>query len=155
MSESAEMYVEDKTISEIFFKLNGRLNRLRYFKRKFVLGVLLTMLLHLGYRIFGYEFGQVTTPYAAIYNTIISLIFIIPNYCLSVRRLQDMNRGKTLAIISAILSAIMAFQDFTGLNYKFYFLLILATATLAIGAYILVVPGTRGKNRYGASPIPI
>lgn len=151
----SESYVEDKTISEHFFKMNGRLNRLRYFKRKLVLGVLLTMLLHLGYRVFGYEFGQVTTPYAAIYNTVVSLIFVLPNYSLSVRRLQDMNKGKTLAVIYAVLMAIMAFLDFTGLNYMFYFLLILATATLAIGAYLLVVPGTRGKNRFGASPIPI
>lgn len=153
MSESANGYVEETTISEIFFKTNGRLNRLRYFKRKFVLGVLLTMLLTLGYKVLGYEFGNVTTPYAAIYNTVVSLIFIIPNYCLSVRRLQDMNKGKLLAVVYAILSAIMAFLDFTGINYLFYFSLGLVTATLAIGGYILIVPGTYGKNRYGASPI--
>ena len=153
MSELAEGYIEDKTISENFFKLNGRLNRLRYLKRKILLGVLLYVFLYLGYRILGFEFGQVETPYAAIYNTIVSLVFIIPNYCLSVRRLQDMNRGKTLAVVYAVLSAIMAFLDFTGVNYMFYLLLILATATLAIGSYMLVVPGTRGKNRYGASPI--
>ena len=153
MSAPAQGCVEENTLSEMFFKSNGRLNRMRYFKRKLVLGILLTMLLHLGYRFFGYEFGQVTTPYAAIYNTIVSLVFIVPNYCLSVRRLQDMNKGKTLAIIYAILSAIMAFLDFTGVNYMFYILLILATATLAIGVYMLISPGTYGKNRYGASPI--
>lgn len=146
---------EDKTITEIFFKTNGRLNRLRYFKRRVVLGVLLVALLNLGYQIFGYEFGQITTPYAAIYNTIVTLVFIIPNYCLSVRRLQDMNRGRTLAVVNAILSAVMAFMDFTGVNYMLYVMLLMATATLAIGAFILVVPGTRGNNRYGASPIPI
>ena len=153
MSESAKGYVEETTISEIFFKTTGRLNRLRYFKRKFVLGVLLTMLLTLGYKVLGYEFGNVTTPYASIYNTVVSLIFIIPNYCLSVRRLQDMNKGKLLAVVYAILSAIMAFLDFTGINYLFYFSLGLVTATLAIGGYMLIVPGTYGKNRYGASPI--
>ena len=70
-------YVEDNGISEIFFKTTGRLNRWRYFKRRFVLGVLLTMLLTLGYRVLGYEYGQVTTS-AAVYNAIISIIFIVP-----------------------------------------------------------------------------
>ena len=153
MSDSAKGYVEESTITEMFFKRNGRLNRLRYFKRKLVLGILIYVLMYIGYKVMGYEFGQISTPNAAIYNTIVSLIFIIPDYCLSVRRLQDMNKGKTLAVIYVILSAIMAFLDFTGVNYMFYILLILATAKLAIGGYMLIVPGTHGKNQYGASPI--
>ena len=152
MTESAKGYVEESTISEMLFKSNGRLNRLRYFKRTFFLWFTLKMLLYLGYKIFGYEFGQANFQ-AEFYNTAVTLIFIFPNYCLSVRRLQDMNKGKTLAVISAILSAIMAFLDFTGVNYMFYFLLLLATARIAIGGYMLVAPGTYGNNRYGESPI--
>ena len=161
MSESAKVqtventakgYTDESTISEIFFKSNGRLNRLRYFKRTFFLWFLLKMLLYLGYRVFGYEFGQADF-YATFYNTAVTLVFVIPNYCLSVRRLQDMNRGKTLAVVCAILSAIMAFLDFTGVNYMFYLLLALVTVRIAIGGYMLIVPGTYGKNRYGASPI--
>ena len=152
MSETAKGYVEEKTISEMFFKANGRLNRLRYFKRRLVLGILLTMLISLGYRVLGYEFGQ-TTIYASAYNTIVSLLFIIPNYFLNVRRLQDMNRGKTIAVVYAIITSIMAFLDFTGVNWLLYVSLIFVTIVFAISGYLLVVPGTPGNNRYGASPI--
>lgn len=148
-------YVEENTLGEMFFKRNGRLNRWRYFKRRLVLGILVTMILTLGYRIFGYEFGQVNTPYAGIYNTVVSLIFIIPTYCLNVRRLQDMNRGKIIALVYAAVSVAMAFMDFTGVNYQLYLALTLATMSFAISGYLLIAPGTRGKNRYGLSPIPI
>ena len=148
-------YVEETTLGEMFLKRNGRLNRWRYFKRRVVLGIAITMLLTLGYRIFGYEFGQVNTPYAGIYNTVLSLLFVIPTYCLNVRRLQDMNRGKIIALVYAAISVAMAFMDFTGVNYQLYLALTLATMSFAISGYLLIAPGTLGKNRYGLSPIPI
>ena len=141
MSETAKGYVEENTITEMFFKSNGRLNRLRYFKRRIVLGVLLYVLIYLGYRVIGY------------YNTIGSLIFIIPTYFLNVRRLQDMNRGKALAVVYAILTSIMAFLDFTGVNIMLYVALILATVVFMLSGYMLISPGTNGNNRYGASPV--
>lgn len=159
MSEEKFSYVEDNTISEMFFKTSGRLNRWRYFKRRFVLGVLLTMLLTLGYRVLGYEYGQVTTS-AAVYNAIISIIFIVPTFCLNVRRLQDMNRGKALAIIYAVLTATMACLDFNvldlyGQDALSYVILLMAFFSLMLSLYMVVAPGTRGKNSYGPSPIPI
>ena len=152
MSETATGYVEETTITQMFFKSNGRLNRLRYFKRKLVLGVLLYVLIYLGYKVLGYEYGQENSS-AAMYNTIISLIFVVPNFFLNVRRLQDMNKGKLLAVIYAIITSVMAFLDFTGINYMLYFSLFLATAVFFIGGYMLISPGTNGKNRFGASPI--
>ena len=152
MSETATGYVEETTITQMFFKSNGRLNRLRYFKRKLVLGVLLYVLIYLGYKVLGYEYGQENSS-AAMYNTIISLIFVVPNFFLNVRRLQDMNKGKLLAVIYAIITSVMAFLDFTGINYMLYFSLILVTAVFFIGGYMLISPGTNGKNRFGASPI--
>ncbi len=152
VSEPAKGYVEENTISEMFFKSHGRLNRLRFLKRRAVLAFLLTMLISLGYRVMGYEFGQVTI-YATVYNTIVSLIFVIPTYFLNVRRLQDMNKGKTIAVVYAILTSIMAFMDFTGMNYLLYVALVFVTIVFMINGYLLVSPGTNGKNRYGASPI--
>lgn len=152
MSEPAKGYVEETTISEMFFKLHGRLNRLRYFKRKIVLGVLVYVLIYLGYRVLGYEYGQ-ENFHASAYNTIVSLLFVVPNYCLNVRRLQDMNKGKFLAVIYAIITSVMAFLDFTGINYMLYFSLILVTAVFFIGGYMLISPGTNGNNRFGASPV--
>ena len=152
MSETAKDYVEETTITEMFFKAHGRLNRLRYFKRKIVLSVLLYVLIYLGYRVLGYEYGQ-ENFYASTYNTIVTLIFVIPNYFLNVRRLQDINKGKFLAVVYLILTSIMAFLDFTGVNYMLYISLILVTIVFFIGGYLLIAPGTNGKNRYGASPI--
>ena len=152
VSETATGYIEEKTISEMFFKSKGRLNRLRYFKRRVVLGILLYVFIYLGYRVLGYEYGQ-DNFYAATYNTIVSLLFIIPTYFLNVRRLQDMNRGKTLAVVYAILTSLMAFMDFTGVNYMLYIALTFVTIVFMLSGYMLVVPGTQGKNRYGASPI--
>ena len=152
MTEPAKGYVEENTISEMFFKSNGRLNRLRYFKRRLVLGILLYVFIYLGYRVIGYEFGQ-ENFYASTYNTVVSLIFVIPTYLLNVRRLQDMNRGRTLAVVYAILTSVMAFLDFTGINYMLYISLILVTMVFMISGYMLIAPGTNGKNRYGLSPI--
>lgn len=152
MSESPTAYVEETTISQMFFKSYGRLNRLRYFKRKLVLGVLLYVLIFLGYKVLGYQFGQDNSQ-AAIYNTFVSLIFVVPNFFLNVRRLQDMNKGKLLAVIYAIITSVMAFLDFTGINYMLYFSLFLATAVFFIGGYMLISPGTNGNNRFGESPI--
>lgn len=150
---SADFHVEDNGLRENFFKTEGRLNRWRYFKRRLALGVTVTLLLTLGYRIFGYEFGQ-ASAFATIYNAVISLAFVVPTYCLNVRRLQDMNRGRRLAIIYAALTAVLAFLDFT-LGYLLYVALVLATAALALSLYLFVSPGTRGANSYGPSPIPL
>lgn len=159
MSEQKVGYVAEDSLTEMFFKRHGRLNRWRYFKRRFVLGVLLTMLLTLGYRVLDYEYGQVSTS-ATIYNAVITLIFIVPTYCLNVRRLQDMNRGKLLAVVYAILTAVMSFMDFNVLelyqkDYLSFAILLMAFFSLAISLYLFIAPGTRGKNRYGLSPIPI
>ena len=159
MSEEKTGYVEDKGLSEMFFKTRGRLNRWRYFKRRLVLGIALTMLLTLGWRLLGYEYGQVSTS-ATVYNAIITLIFVVPTYCLNVRRLQDMNRGKFLAVVYAILTAVMAFLDFNVLelyqqNVLSFAVLLMAFFSLAISLYMVIAPGTRGKNSYGPSPISI
>ena len=159
MSEEKIGYVEEDSFAEMFLKTHGRLNRWRYFKRVLVLGIAMTMLLTLGYKLLGYEYGQVSTS-ATICNAIITLIFIVPKYCLNVRRLQDMNRGKTLAVVYAILTAVMGFMDFNVLelyqqDLLSYAILLMAFFSLALSLYMLIAPGTRGKNRYGASPIPV
>ncbi len=159
MSEQKVGYVEENSLAEMFLKRHGRLNRWRYFKRIVVLGVAMTMLLTLGYKLLGYEYGQVSTS-AQVYNAIITLIFIVPKYCLNVRRLQDMNRGKLIAVVYAVLTAVMGCMDFNVLelyqkNYLSFLILLMAFFSIMISLYLLISPGTRGKNRYGESPIPI
>jgi len=147
-----------KGIKENFFSFSGRLNRLRYFVLRIILAVLTYIFLLIGYKILGYEYGQTTTS-AAIYNGVISLIFIVPTFCLNVRRLQDMNRGKLLAVVYAIMKAVMAFSDLTFSEFKYmntfsaYGVLTLATFSMLLDMYLMISPGTYGKNKYGENPL--
>ena len=157
MSSSRAKYFD---IKENFFKISGRLNRWRYFKRRVVLAVLTYICLLVGYKILGYEYGQTTTA-AAVYNGVISMLFIIPATCLNIRRLQDMNRGKALAVVYAVLKTVMAFSDITFTEFKYmytvssYIVLTLATFSMLLDMYLMLAPGSYGKNKYGANPLEV
>ena len=150
MAERQKSCAEDSTIKEIFFRTSGRLNRWRYFTRRIVLAVLTYIFLFIGYKVLGYEYGQVTTA-AGIYNGVISIIFLVPIFCLTVRRLQDMNKGKLLAVVYAIMQITMAFSDCAFS----YFLLTLATFSMMLDMYFMISPGTYGKNKFGANPLDL
>jgi len=156
--ERQKSCAQDSTITEIFFRTSGRINRWRYFTRRMILAVLTYIFLFVGYKVLGYEYGQVTTA-AGIYNGVISIIFLVPIFCLTVRRLQDMNKGKLLAIVYAIMQITMAFSDLTFTDFKYmdsafsYFLLTLATFSMMLDMYFMISPGTYGKNKFGANPL--
>ncbi len=157
MASKQKFFAEDKTIKDIFFKTSGRLPRLRYFACRIILFVLTMMFLFIGYKIIGYEYGQVTTG-AVICNGIITTIFLIPKTCLNIRRLQDMNKGKTLAIIYVAFELIMAFSDFTYTDFwkmpaYAYLILTLATFSMFLDLYLMISPGTYGRNKYGENPL--
>ena len=158
MADKQKSCADDRTIKEIFFRHSGRLNRWRYFKRRVVLAILTYIFLLIGYKILGYEYGQVTAS-AGIYNGIISLIFLIPTTCLNIRRLQDMNQGIFLAVAYVILKAVMAFSDITFTEFKHmdttsaYLVPILATFSMLFEMYFMISPGTYGRNKYGANPL--
>ena len=149
-----------KSVVTDFFKLSGRLNRFRYFIYRIILAVVTYILLLIGYKIIGYEYGQVTTA-AMIYNGVISLLMLIPTSCLNIRRLQDMNRGKAIAVAYAILKISMAFTDFTFSDFKYmdtmsaYLVPTLATFSMMFDMYFMISPGTYGKNRYGENPLTV
>jgi len=150
--------VADRSIKEIFFKLSGRLNRWRYFTRRVIVSVLTKFFLFIGYKVLGYEYGQVTMA-AGIYNGVVSVIFLLPIFCLTVRRLQDMNKGKTLAVVYVIMNVFMAFSDMTFTDFKYmesvtsYLVLTLVTFSMMLDMYFMVSPGTYGKNKYGEDPL--
>ena len=147
-------------IKENFFKSSGRLNRWRYFVLRIILAVLTYIFLLIGYKLIGYEYGQTTTT-ATVYNGVVSLLFIIPTFCLNVRRLQDMNRGKLLAVVYAVMKAVMAFSDLTFNEFKYmdsaysYFVLTLATFSMLLDMYLMISPGTYGRNKYGENPLAV
>lgn len=160
MAERQKSCAEDSSVKEIFFRTSGRLNRWRYFTRRIIIGVLTYIFLMIGYKVLGYEYGQVTTA-AGIYNGVVSIIFLIPIFCLTVRRLQDMNRGKLLAFVYVVMKIIMAFSDMTFTEFKYmesatsYFILTLATFSMMLDMYFMISPGTYGRNKYGADPLEL
>ena len=162
MAGKQKSCADDKTIYEVFFKTSGRLNRFRYFLRRVVLSVLTKIFLFAGYKVIGYEYGQTTTA-AVIYNSAISIIFLIPIFCLTVRRLQDMNQGKLLAVVYVTLNIVtaVAFTDITFTEFKQmdtispYLVLSLATFSMLMDMYFMISPGSYGKNKYGENPLEL
>ena len=148
--DSSMSYVPDETIQDMFFKLNGRLNRMRYFKRYMVYIFTLTILIMILSNIFDDEL-----------ITLISTASFYISYCLDVRRLQDLNKDATLARIILVFAII---SNLVGLSADEYatdseLMGVLGLQTLLwlpilpIQLYLLFAEGTCGVNRYGADPL--
>ena len=82
MTDKQKSCAQDRTIKEIFFRTDGRLNRWRYFTRRVIVSIVTKIFLFIGYKILGYEYEQVTTA-ATVYNSAVSIIFLLPIYCTS------------------------------------------------------------------------
>ena len=160
MTDKQKSCAQDRTIKEIFFRTDGRLNRWRYFTRRVIVSIVTKIFLFIGYKILGYEYEQVTTA-ATVYNSAVSIIFLLPIYCLTVRRLQDMNQNKMLAVVYVILNVItaVAFSDITFAEFKQmdtmspYIVLSFATFSMMLDLYFMISPGTYGKNKFGSNPL--
>ena len=149
-------YVEDKTIQEMFLKTTGRLNRLRYFKRCIV-RLLAILIVNIPiYLMFEDYYGNLSTV-GNVLSTIVIILFIVPSYCLDVRRLQDMNEKKGHAIANAIaLFSIAVFSPnnphdislSSSLN-----LMVLCLISTYITLRLTFKDGTHGSNDYGPDPL--
>lgn len=140
--------MNDKTILEIFFKREGRLNRLRYFKRNLVIGLASAVIMFVISLIFGDDVGNLTTTGNIIFF-IVMMLMLVPSYCLAVRRLHDMDRDELLAKLYIGGSAASYFLSFV-LKQDF---MPLSVVLVIVAFYILLVPGTSGTNKYGADPL--
>lgn len=141
-------YIPDQNLVEMFFKEDGRLNRLRYFKRCIVLLII----------------GMIARCISDDVGMVAEILLIIPGMFLDIRRLQDLDKDPILAYVSAVaiflatevfmddmsLSAATDLGIFTN-DLKIAVLLGLTHAI--IGIYLLLVEGTVGKNRFGADPV--
>ena len=160
MERRQKSCAEDRTIKEIFFRTTGRINRWRYFTRRVIISVLTKIFLFAGYKVLGYEYGNVTTA-AGIYNGVVSMIFLVPIFCLTVRRLQDMNKGRLLAFAYVAINIFMAFSDMTFTDFKYmqsatsYLVLTAVTFSMMLDMYFMISPDTYGKNQYGANPLDL
>ena len=141
--------VKDKTLAENFFKREGRLNRLRYFKRNVVLAIVTFILMFINTLIFLDTMTHELSTAGNFFMMIIMLIMFVPSYCLVVRRLHDMDRDELLAKLYIVGGVTSCFLQFI-LKYEFEPLEIVM---VILGLYILLVPGTQGANQYGADPL--
>ena len=140
--------MKDKTIPEIFFKREGRLNRLRYFKRNLVIALIMFVAMVVVSLIFVDDEGNFL-KIVNIIAFILGLATVVPSYCLMVRRLHDMDKDAVLAnayAVGCVGGYILKFI----LEYEFMPLDIVLMIVLL---YVLFVPGTHGANRYGADPL--
>ena len=133
-------------------KTSGRLNRKRYIKRSLALGalqmIIFTIMIALSLVMYGYMPESVE-----IFLGIIVLLFMIPGYCLIVRRLHDTNKDNKIAIaitVSGVLLPILV--DPNDMDNALVYM-ILSLIFFGVCIYFLFRDGTHGKNKYGADPL--
>ena len=144
-------YVKERELSEIFLKTSGRLNRLRYFKRSMAIALVEIVILIPIIFAFSDIWGNLTT-FGSILTAAVILAGWVPYYCLMVRRMHDLNKDNTLAIVSL---GIQIFGTVFGSD-GFDMSAIESVAYLingVIALYMLFAPGTKGDNQYGEDPL--
>ncbi len=115
---------------KIYLTTQGRLNRLRYFKYGLILGIstfIVSVILQVvATLITGSEDGFVVQAIAVS----ISVIWFLGYITLVIRRLHDLDKKDIWAI-----GALIPYVNF------------------AFGIYLLLMPGTPGRNQFGADPL--
>ena len=142
---------KDIGITENFFKRDGRLNRWRYFKRSMLLGFM-TFILGIAVSIIAIVFLNINIPNDILVKFIL-VIMLIPYFCLTVRRLHDMDKDETFAYV--YISLQLAYIIIGNFNQTEPSLLekILSPFNLLLSLYILLGHGTDGDNKYGSDPL--
>ena len=143
----------DETIREMFLSASGRLNRLRYFQRWLCLTIVEGVIWTAIYFSTVDPWGEVSTT-GLLLITLSTLIFMFPRYCLDVRRLQDLGQDATFAWFFVAVNVLCVFGDITGkIEDMLTFLIIASIAYFLLWLYVLLTPGTRGRNRFGEDPL--
>lgn len=144
-------YEEDREIIDILLKTTGRLNRLRYLKRISAVVFIEMIILCLAFMLFATPWGELT----ALGNVVATVILIggqVIYYCLSVRRLHDLDNNETLAYILLALGVISVLSNSDPFDMSGFE--ILACCVEVLGSlYLLFAPGTHGDNKYGPDPL--
>ena len=127
----ASVYREDVTIKEKFFTSTGRLNRWRYFVRSIWLWVPIIILafMFLGSASNGSAHSD-TSGGLLIIICVYSLVSIVPNIMLTIRRLHDLDKSGW-----------------------FYLILMIPYVNFIFALYVIFAPGTVGPNKYGPDPL--
>lgn len=123
-------YRKDIGLLENLFKTDGRLNRLRYFKRSFGILFLYVILLTASVAIFFEPSSGDIAATGLISIVVLSILFAIGSICLTIRRLHDLNLTGWLCLLMTV----------PAVNTAFWI-------------YTTFAPGTFGANQYGGDPL--
>lgn len=141
-----DRYIPDNGFSENFLHTEGRLNRLRYFKRQLCLALFLCIAVIFAYVIFTDDWGNETDElYIAV--GIMTLGQSILSYFLDVRRLHDLGKDNNFAIVLLILGIITAVFTESAITYMTGVLGLVGTL------YLLFKQGVTDPNEYGPDPL--
>ena len=145
-------YIEDSTFQEMFLKPSGRLNRLRFFKRGLILGLINIALIIIIESIFSDQYG-IPNSTADLLTKIVGVAFLVPSYFLDVRRLQDMNKNNQLAIVNVAIGFIGVIANTNDPFDVSPIVVIAGIVAVGIILYLLFTDGTHGTNAYGPDPL--
>ena len=126
----ATPHQEDCGLWENLFKTNGRLNRLRYFKRSVGILILYVILLIATAAIFFEPSSGDVAATGLILIVGLSILLPIGSICLTIRRLHDLNLTGWLCLLMTV----------PAVNTAFWI-------------YTTFAPGTFGANQYGGDPL--
>lgn len=143
----------DETIREMFLSSSGRLNRLRYFQRCMCLTIVEGVIWTAIYFSTVDPWGEVSTA-GLVLITLSTLAFMFPRYCLDVRRLQDFGQDSAFAWVFVAVNLLCIFGDVTSkIEDMLIFIIGASIVYVLLWLYILLTPGTVGRNRFGEDPL--
>ena len=155
----------DEGFYENFVKREGRLNRLRYFKRTIVVGIIGFII----YCVVAAFVDDIFRTRTSEFILAVAAACTLPiQLMLDIRRLQDMGKGEFLANCIVYMDALLYFmpalffpwQPPVG-GYGFippheplgYLFMGLSVVSFILSLYLLFAPGTHGENQYGPDPL--
>jgi uncharacterized membrane protein YhaH (DUF805 family) len=138
-------------MGQLLFGFSGRLPRLRYFLLSlipaavaFATGIFLAMNAGAGLAVF-------SEPRLVACMVVLVLAWIV-GLSLTVRRLHDLNLSGWWILAIWIVPAALEAGAVQALNNPQLGSLLSSVASLLIGLWLCLAPGTRGANRFGPDP---
>ena len=146
-------YFSEAYLRETFLSMEGRLGRFSYFKWLLILDVASILLCVIVESLLLKEWETTNTP-CSIIELMINLSILYPTYCLTVRRIKDMDKSLSIANWYVLIGGIYTI----GLNINDYFAFsldgkVLGFVFLIYSLYLIFTPGTSGENQHGEEPM--
>lgn len=136
MQNAGSLSVEN--LQAMFLSREGRLNRKPFFWCSLILSIIEVFI---GSFMEGIADGKL--------STLLSMVFLYPEYCLYVRRLHDIGHDERLAILTVAISALLLISK----DAHSEFAALMGIAVISISLYMVFKEGTHGPNEYGLDPL--